>query len=105
MEKMYVVSFYAGRCRIVEYASEDGKTFRAPTKAWALVVEPVRTVENGAVYSARDGAAHGRLNHWLTAQGVYEYWTANQEVAAAVAETVGIAHDFVPATSYKSFRT
>jgi hypothetical protein len=94
MEKLFVVSFYAGECRVIEYASEDGTRYRAPTKDWGLVAEPVRTVVDGMVASAKDGVPHGHVGRWLYVQGVYEFWAKSSEVAEAVAATVGFASVF-----------
>lgn len=102
MEKLYVVSFYAGECRVIEYASEDGRCYRAPTKDWGLVAEPVRLVSDGTVHSARDGASHGKIGGWMNVQGVYEFWTASQEIAQAVAQTVGIAGAFTARCRFDS---
>lgn len=96
MQKLFVVSFVSGKSHLVECASEDGKCFRAPTADWAHLAEPVRTIVDGMVSSAMNGAQHGRVDRWLRVQGVYEFWTASREVADAVVQTVGFANVFVP---------
>jgi len=91
MEKIFVVAFVAEECRVIEFASEDGEHYQAPTANWAHVAEPRRVVKDGEVLSAASGAKHGPLEEWLNIQGVYEYWTDCERVALALAKTVGFA--------------
>lgn len=99
MKTLFAVTYVSNAVSIVEFASEDGKRYQAPTKDWVKVSEPKRVVLWGQIRSAGQvpwnvGSVstanlelQGNLNEWFVVKGVYEYWTESREVAEAVAQT------------------
>ncbi len=96
MKILFAVTYVNCTVTVVEYGSEDkdevaDKRYVAPNNKLAYVVDRVRTVRDGTIYST-NGKKIASLNEWSSDnKGAYEFWTESRELASAVADTMSLA--------------